>query len=369
MNGTAEISAFTSLAIAKTKKHKTLQQSVMGRLLDAQRSEAIGMLRAGTSKTAVARHFNCSRSTISRLQQRFRQTGSVKDRPRSGQPRVTTRVDDATMIRIHRRNPFRPATLTARVTRGRHGRVIHPCTVRRRLLSVGLKCRRPKKGVMLTPNHEAARLRWANRHVRYTRRQWGSVIFSDESKFNISHADGRVRVYREDRERFNPRNVMRHNRFGGGSVHVWGGITQFHKTDLIVLNGHVTANAYIQTVLQPVLLPFSQQHFPNGRFQFQHDNAPAHRARRTAHFLQGNQVNVLDWPALSPDMSPIEHIWDELGRRVYARVPPPQTVHQLQQALVAEWNNLPQQTIASKVLSMRRRCTACIQANGSYTRY
>ena len=221
----------------------------------------------------------------------------------------------------------------------------------------------------MQPRHELARLNWANRYRRYTRRQWSSVIFSDESKFNLSHADGRIRVYRENGARYIPRNVIKLNRFGWGSVHVWGGITQFYKTDLVILNGPVNANSYIQTVLQPVLLPFIQHHFPNGRCEFQHDNAPAHRARRTTQFLQANQINVLDWPALSPDMSPIEHVWDDLGRRIYARVPPPQTILQLQQALIAEWNNLPQQRIANKVLSMRRRCTALIQAHGSYTRY
>lgn len=341
----------------------------MARLSNAQRAEAIGMLRAGLCKRAVARHFNCHHTTIVRLQQRVNQTGTVADRPRSGQPRVTSRRQDANIINQHRRNPFRPASVTARVTRGLHGRNIHSRTVNRRLRTVGLVCRRPYKGPVLRPHHEVARLNWANRYRRYTRRQWGSVIFSDESKFNISHPDGRIRVYRQRGQRFLPGNVMQVNRFGGGSVHVWGGITQFHKTDLVILNGNVNANTYIQTVLQPVLLPFIQQHFPNGNFEFQHDNAPAHRARITTQFLQANQINVLDWPPLSPDMSPIEHVWDELGRRVYARNPPPQTIQQLQQALIAEWNNLPQQRISNKILSMRRRCNACIQANGSYTRY
>ena len=76
---------------------------------------------------------------------------------------------------------------------------------------------------------------------------------------------------------------------------------------------------------------------------------------------------MLDWPPLSPEMSPNEHLWDELDRRVRARRQPLRNVNELTNALINEWNNIPQQVIANLVLSMRRRCTACIAANGSYT--
>ena len=195
------------------------------------------------------------------------------------------------------------------------------------------------------------------------------VLFTDESKFNVSEADGRRRVYRSKGERFNDNCVEKVNRWGGGSVHVWGGITRNAKTDLVVLNRNVTADSYINDVLNPVALPFIRHHFPRGGVTFQHDNAPAHRARLTTAHIQNNNVNVMDWPALSPDMAPIEHVWDELGRRVRARVPPPRDVAQLRRALVQEWNNMPQQRVTNIVSSMRRRCQACITSRGSYTRY
>ena len=62
---------------------------------------------------------------------------------------------------------------------------------------------------------------------------------------------------------------------------------------------------------------------------YQHDNAPAHTAPLTVNFLAANRVQVLDWPPLSPDMSPIEHLWDELGRRVRARHQPLKTLMNL----------------------------------------
>ena len=248
-------------------------------------------------------------------------------------------------------------------------RNIHPETVRRRLRNTGMLARRPHQSIPLTPRHKLKRLRWARCHLRYTQRQWGKVLFSDESKFNVSRADGRHRVYRRNGERYTDQCVMPRDRWGGGgSVHVWGGISKFHKTRLVVFDRNVNANTYIQNVLQPVVVPFMRQHF-RGRGQFQQDNAPAHNARLTTNFLQRNNINVMNWPAKSPDMSPIENLWDELGRRVYQRRPPPATVLQLRRAIEDEWNNMPQRTVMTLFESMRRRCRACINANGSYTKY
>ena len=75
------------------------------------------------------------------------------------------------------------------------------------------------------------------------------------------------------------------------------------------------------------------------------------------------------WPALSPDLSPIEHLWDELGRRVRHRQNPPETLQELGDALVHEWNNIPQAFIQRLIGSMRRRCEAVVAARGGHTGY
>ena len=81
-----------------------------------------------------------------------------------------------------------------------------------------------------------------------------------------------------------------------------------------------------------------------------------------------NNIPVLPWPSLSPDMAPIEHAWDELGRRV-AGGRPPQTVAALRRTLQREWTLIPQAYFRTLVNSMRTRCQACIAANGGHTRF
>ena len=118
-------------------------------------------------------------------------------------------------------------------------------------------------------------------------------------------------------------------------------------------------------VLMPHVLPLVNAH----NLTFQHDNARPHVARVCRDFLNQNNVQVLDWPPYSPDLNPIEHLWDALDRRVRKRVNVPNNVAQLQLALMQEWNNIPQRTIDNLVGSMGRRVRAATAARGGHTRY
>lgn len=157
------------------------------------------------------------------------------------------------------------------------------------------------------------------------------------------------------------------DRFGGGSVMVWGGICGGNRTRLVVVNGTLTSQRYRDEILSPVVLPYLRTNGPG--LTFQQDNATAHTARATREFLNQNNVDMLDWPSKSPDLSPIEHVWDELGRRVRMRRPQPQNLLQLATALEEEWNNIPGHVIQRYVSSMRRRCVAVLNAGGGHTRY
>ena len=146
---------------------------------------------------------------------------------------------------------------------------------------------------------------------------------------------------------------------------VWGGIMGRRETNVIVVQGNLNAQGYINQILQPEAVPFLQRHGPA---ILMHDNARLHVARIYQQILNRNNVNILTWPAVSPGMNPIEHIWDYLGRKVRARG----NVHNLrdlENALIQEWNNITNVIIRRYVRSMRGRLAACIISRGGYTRY
>ncbi|GFW41232.1 transposable element Tcb2 transposase [Trichonephila clavipes] len=90
------------------------------------------------------------------------------------------------------------------------------------------------------------------------------------------------------------------------------------------------------------------------------DNAPCHRTVAAEQLFESEDIERMDWPARSPDLNPIEHVWDFLGRRLAARTLPPVTIRELRLALQDEWAAMPQQLIDTLILSMGRRCETCL---------
>ena len=261
---------------------------------------------------------------------------------------------------------LRNRRLTAAATRRQYG--IHPQTVRNRLRQnvQPISAYRPYFGQILTRRHRTARRDWCRCHLHFRRADWDLILLPDECRVNLSHADGRERVYRRRGERFADVCIIEPDRFRGGSVLVWGGIMGGNKARLIVINGNVKAQTFIKNVLAVEPLPFIQFHGPYVTFMREH--ARPHTAAITRQFLATNNVNVLDWPSNSPDLNPIGQVLDELGRRIQ-RNHAIHTENNLAAALQAEWANLPAPFIQRYVNSMRRRITACIAHSGVHIRY
>ena len=102
------------------------------------------------------------------------------------------------------------------------------------------------------------RLAWARDHVTWTQNDWAPVLFTDKSRFCVDFTDRRARVWRTPNEHFAPVCVAEHDRFGGGSVMVWAGISAQGKTDLHVIdNGTLTALRYVNEILDVYVRPYA----------------------------------------------------------------------------------------------------------------
>ena len=145
---------------------------------------------------------------------------------------------------------------------------------------------------------------------------------------------------------------------------MWAAISNDRKTELVHVPGNLTAQRYRDEILQPHLMRVIDRQ----RELFQHNNARPHTARLTRDYLQQNIINMLPWPSKSSDLNPIEHLWDQLDKRVCQRQPPPQTLDQLRQMLQQEWRTISRNNVRTVIDSMPRRCRAVLTARGGHTR-
>ncbi|KAK7107428.1 hypothetical protein V1264_015361 [Littorina saxatilis] len=193
------------------------------KLTTFNRGRAIAWLHDGVSKCEVARQLGVSHSVIVRLNQRFQTTNNVEERPRLGRPKKTTHRED----RFIQRQALQHRATTCKVIRGqlREATNINVCerTIGNRLHDARLRSRRPAVRPLLTQAHHRAPLAWSRRHLRWTRRDWAQVLFSDESRFNLYHSDGRRKVWRREGERYEDDTVHERVAFGGG-CHGLGGL-------------------------------------------------------------------------------------------------------------------------------------------------
>ena len=151
-------------------------------------NQAIGKLNAGMSATVVSQHFGCTRKTIEHLRRQFLVTGKFANHPWNDRPCETHCCHDCYIVLQH----LRYRHLTAAATRRQYG--IHPVTVRNRLRqnAQSICVYQPYFnyfGKILTRRHWRARRYWCHHHLRFGGADWDLILFSDECRFNLSHAD------------------------------------------------------------------------------------------------------------------------------------------------------------------------------------
>ncbi|GFV39578.1 transposable element Tcb2 transposase [Trichonephila clavipes] len=281
---------------------------------------------------------------------------------------ATTSTDDRYIKLKARRNRTENATQLQRQLLLATGRRVSSQTVRNRLRGGGLYARRPMICIPLTPRHRASRRRWAAEHRDWEQHDWSQVLLTDESRFSLECDTRRVLVWRDRGTRNNPAFVRERSRYRRAGWMVWGGISIGGRTDLhIIRNGTLTSRRYADEMLRPHVIPYAGAIVDS--FVFQDDNTRPHRAPLVENMLAAETIQRMEWPAYSPDLNPIEHVWDRLGRRIAARPRPSATVRDLEIALLEEWNSIPQRLIDNHIATMANKCAAVLAVRGDHTPY
>lgn len=341
-------------------KKATFQQ-----LAQFERGRIIGLREGGFSYRAIAARVQRSSSTVMRVWKQWIDENRTTRKTGSGRRKVTSMRDDRHLVRMAVTDRTASSRQLAAHWSTATGVALCASSIRRRLLRRGLRVRTPLYRIPLTQNHRRMRLQWAHEH-RDWRADWQQVVFSDESRFNLWHHDGRIRVRRYAGERYLPECIIERHSGRTPGVMVWGAISYHGRSQLLRIVGNLNSNRYIGEVLEPEVVPFLQG-IPGAIFQ--QDNARPHVARNVQDFFSAEHIQLLPWPPYSPDMSPIEHVWDFVGRRLARDPRPTSSTDELWIRIQATWNALPQADIQNLFDSMPRRIAALISAHGGHTKY
>lgn len=238
-------------------------------------------------------------------------------------------------------------------------------TIHRAIHRCRLKLYRSKKKPYLNGNQKRRRFLWAKAHLKWTLAKWKTVLWSDESKFEVLFGKLGRHVIRTKEDKDNPscyqRSVQK-----PASLMVWGCMSACGMGSLHIWKGTINAERYIQ-VLEQHMLPSRHRLFQGRPCIFQQDNAKPHTASITTSWLRRRRIRVLKWPACSPDLSPIENIWRIIKRKMQQRRP--KTVEQLEAFIRQEWDNIPIPKLEQLVSSVPRRLQTVIKRRGDATQW
>lgn len=178
-------------------------------------------------------------------------------------------------------------------------------TVRRRLHETRLYGHLAVKKPLLLPRHRQLRFNFAREHADWSWVDWSTVMFSDESKFNLFQSDGRVNVRRRPGKQLRDDCVTLTVKFVGGSVMVWGAMSYRGTRFLSRVDGRLNSQGYIK-ILEDCAIPSAHLLGYGNNLIFQDDGATCHRARIVEQCKEENELKCLKWPAQSPDLNHIE---------------------------------------------------------------
>jgi transposase len=305
----------------------------------------------------IARKVKTTPKTVKAVLQKYKETGSIKDRPRSGRKRKFTEAEAKKMVKQAKKGKF--ATQIARESPKKP----HVNTVRNYLNEGGIKWLKKKKIQRLSERHKIRRVEYSHEMKGYN---WNKVLFSDEKTFYLGASSDYA--WQDPKNRISEEKTPYPKK-----LNVWGAIGTHMKAKLYYFETNLNSELYVR-ILKTRLKEKQLIYAPKcpktlaKKWEFLQDNAKYHKtteAMETIEDLVGDRN--IEHPANSPDLNPMENMWSYLDSKV--KEAGPKTISSLKRVLTRAWNDLSWEYVAKSTKSMSRRLQKCIECGGQRLDY
>lgn len=333
--------------------------------------EAIRLMKEGVSTREAARRLKISPSTAANIHSANKENMPVN---KGGRPRTVT-TDVVEHIKLNmKRGVHRTAVDATKEANHLLSQPVTVSTIRRRLREAGLIAKRIVKRPALKRKHIQGRMQFVKKYKEWTVEDWAMVVWSDECKINRICSDGIQWAWDDAPGRITTRSIQGTVKFGGGSVTVWSCMSWHGPGYIAKIDETLDSQLYIQILQEDLQMSVEEWGMAKDELVFQHDNDPKHTAKVTQAYLHSVGITETDgtllyWPAQSPDLNPIEHMWAYLKKQLGKYQTRPKSCKELWQRISVEWYKIPVEYCRDLIRSMPKRLAAVQRAKGRQTRY
>lgn len=338
----------------------------MRKITGIQTCEIVRLQSGGLSFREIAKILGISVGTVSKYLQGKRRKNEGK---KPGRKQLLSSRCKKLILRNFEAGKLKNCTDAKKYLASVHQVKVSIETIRLLLHKLALKSYAKPRKPRLLPQHKKARRQFVRVIQTLPESIWKHAIFVDESKYNLFGPDCNKRVWRRQNSELQDWHIRQVIKFGGGSVMVWGSISWKGVGQMAFIDTKMNADVY-KDVLSIAYRRTLEVHgyLVDNSFLVQ-DNDPKHASRTVQNWLEEHSVRAMKMPSCSPDLNPIEHVWNYVEMRIRERNIQPEKIDELRKAIQEEWYKVPIEYIQTLILSMSARIAAVKRARGGHTKY